>query len=387
LLSPDSEYFNILNNGLKPVKIVVFESYSYQLCRLTFIPPMRYLLLMREIESLINQLKKPNRIVITTHHKPDADALGSSLGIANYLIKKGHSVQVITPSDYPEFLFWMKGNEDVLVYSDETATLVEEFIEKAEVIITLDFSVLKRINEMGEMVRAAKAFKVNIDHHLDPEDFADYRLWNTKAASTCELCYQLIVEFGDKDLIDKDIAECLYAGIMTDTGGFRHQNTTKNVHEVVAQLIDIGADNAKVAKNIYDRNSLNRLRFIGFALSEKLEILPEYHTAYFAITNDELNRFESKTGDTEGLVNYALSLEGIVLAVLFKDSGDGIKISFRSTGAFPANEIASTYFNGGGHRNAAGGKTEWTLEETVEKFKTVLKDYRPLLDKELINLN
>ncbi|WP_421976951.1 DHH family phosphoesterase [Roseivirga seohaensis] len=337
---------------------------------------------MGDINSLIKQLNTPNKIVITTHHKPDADALGSSLGMANYLIKKGHNVKVITPSDYPGFLNWMKGNDNVLVYSDENSEQVQRFINEADTIITLDFSVLHRINEMGEMVRNAKAFKVNVDHHLEPEDFADYRLWNTKAASTCELCFELIVMLGDKTLIDKDIAECLYAGIMTDTGGFRHPNTTQNVHEVVAELIGIGADNAKIAKEIYDTNSLNRLKFLGFALSQKLEVLPEFHTAYFAITNDELNRFESKTGDTEGLVNYALSLDGIVLAVLFKDSGDGIKMSFRSIGEFPANEIASKYFNGGGHRNAAGGKTEGTLEETVDKFKSILKDYKPLLDSE-----
>ncbi|WP_339606468.1 bifunctional oligoribonuclease/PAP phosphatase NrnA [uncultured Roseivirga sp.] len=340
---------------------------------------------MGDIESLIKQLNTPNKIVITTHHKPDADALGSSLGMANYLIKKGHNVKVITPSDYPGFLNWMKGNDDVLVYTDKNSDQVQTFIDEADTIITLDFSVLHRINEMGEMVRNAKAFKVNVDHHLEPEDFADYRLWDTKAASTCELCFELIVMLGDKALIDKDIAECLYAGIMTDTGGFRHPNTTQNVHEVVAELIGIGADNAKIAKEIYDTNSLNRLKFLGFALSQKLEVLPEFHTAYFAITNDELNQFESKTGDTEGLVNYALSLEGIVLAVLFKDSGDGIKMSFRSIGEFPANEIASKYFNGGGHRNAAGGKTEGTLEETVDKFKSVLIDYKPLLDSEKNN--
>ncbi len=320
--------------------------------------------------------------MITTHHKPDADALGSSLGMANYLIKKGHNVKVITPSDYPGFLHWMKGNDDVLVYTDKSSDQVQNFIHEADTIIALDFSVLHRINEMGEMVRNAKAFKVNVDHHLEPEDFADYRLWDTKAASTCELCFELIVMMGDKALIDKDIAECLYAGIMTDTGGFRHPNTTQNVHEVVAELIGIGADNAKVAKKIYDTNSLNRLKFLGFALSQKLEILPEFHTAYFAISNEELNQFDSQTGDTEGLVNYALSLEGIVLAVLFKDSSDGIKMSFRSIGEFPANEIASKYFNGGGHRNAAGGKTDGTLVETVDKFKSVLIDYKPLLDSE-----
>ena len=365
------------------VKRVGFQAYSFQLCSLTDVLLMQYLLLMGDIESLIKQLNTPNKIVITTHHQPDADALGSCLGMANYLLKKGHQVKVITPSDYPGFLNWMKGNDQVLAYSSEVTDKVQTYIDDADTIIALDFSSLKRINEMGDMVRNAKAFKVNIDHHLDPEDFADFRLWDDKAASACELCYQLIVLFGDKVLIDKDIAECFYAGIMTDTGGFRHPNTTKTVHEIVAELIGLGADNAKVAKKVYDTNSLNRLRFLGFSLSTKLEVIPEYNTAFFAITNEELNRFESKTGDTEGLVNYALSLEGIVLAVLFRDGGDGIKISFRSIGEFPANQLAAKYFNGGGHRNAAGGKTDWTLEETVDKFKSVLKEFKPQLKKEI----
>jgi len=338
---------------------------------------------MQNLDLFKAQLEQPKKIVITTHHKPDADALGSSLGMANYLVKKGHHVQVITPSDYPDFLKWMKGNDDVLIFSNETQAQVAEYITNAELIITLDFSVLSRINEMGEMVRAASGFKVNVDHHLAPEDFADFQLWNTKAAATCELCYELIVALGDEELIDKDIANCLYAGIMTDTGGFRHPNTTQNVHEVVAKLIKLGADNSQVSKNIYDKSTLNRLRFLGFALGQNLEVIDEYRTAFFALKEDDLKRFQSKTGDTEGLVNYALSIEGITLGALFKESDEGVKISLRSTGEFPANEIASKYFNGGGHRNAAGGRVFDSLEDTIEKFKSILVEYKAQLQKEV----
>jgi phosphoesterase RecJ-like protein len=338
---------------------------------------------MQNLELLKSQLETPKKIVITTHVKPDADALGSSLGMANYLIKKGHAIQVITPSDYPDFLKWMKGNDDVIVYNEQTAQNCDQLIKEADVIMALDFSVLSRINELGEMVREAKAFKVNIDHHLEPEDFADFQLWDTNAAATCELCYELIVALGDEALIDAEIANCLYAGIMTDTGGFRHSNTTKNVHEVVARLIDLGADNSQVAKNVYDKSTLNRLRFLGFALGENLQVIEEYHTAYFALREKDLKRFSSKTGDTEGLVNYGLSIEGITLGALFKETEDGVKISLRSTGEFPANEMASRYFNGGGHRNAAGGKVAMTLDETVEVFKNALGEYKEQLEKEM----
>lgn len=337
---------------------------------------------MQEIRLLQEKLANPSKIVITTHDKPDADALGSSLGMANYLLKLGHEVTVITPSVYPEFLHWMKGNDQVKIFTEEKPADCEAWVNAADIIFALDFSVLSRINELGEMVRSAKGFKVNVDHHLDPEDFSDFQYWSTQAAATCELCYELIVELGDEALIDKDIAECLYAGIMTDTGGFRHPNTTKNVHEVVAKLIEKGADNSRVSKNIYDKNSLNRLRFLGYALSENLKVLPEYRVAYFAITEKELAKYESKTGDTEGLVNYALSIEGITLAGLFKESAGKVKISLRSIGDFPANEIAGRFFNGGGHKNAAGGRVDLSLEETIELFKSILPEYASQLEEE-----
>ncbi|MFY0594097.1 DHH family phosphoesterase [Roseivirga sp.] len=337
---------------------------------------------MEDIDLLKAKLNSPSKIVITTHHKPDADALGSSLGMANYLLKKGHQVQVITPSEYPSFIHWMKGNDDVLIYSEGTHDQCQTLIEKADIIITLDFSVLSRINELGEMVRSAGGFKVNVDHHLDPEDFADFRLWNTGAAATCELCYELILALGDEHLMDKDIAECLYAGILTDTGGFRHPNTTQNVHEVVSKLIAHGADNSRISKNIYDKNSIDRLRFLGYALSQNLEVLMDQRVAFFALSQDELRKYNSKTGDTEGLVNYALSIEGITLAALFKEADDGVKISLRSIGEFPANEMAGKFFNGGGHRNAAGGKVETSLAEAVSMFKTAIEEYKEGLEEE-----
>lgn len=329
---------------------------------------------MEALASFKKEISSPKKIFITTHVKPDADALGSSLGLANYLIKKGHEVSVVTPSDYPSFLNWMKGNDDVLDFSKpDQQEIATKKLEEADIIFCLDFSVLNRVNELGEMIRESKAYVVNIDHHQDPEDFADFEYSSTKAAATCELVYELIDELGDKELIDKDIAECLYAGIMTDTGGFRHPNTTKNVHLVVAELIDLGANSSQIANWIYDSNSVNRLKFIGFAISRRLIVREDLHTAYFAISKKDLKKYQSQTGDTEGLVNYALSLDGIKLAALFSEREDGIKISFRSSSEVAVNKFAAKYFNGGGHKNASGGKSTLGLKETVEHFEALVE--------------
>jgi bifunctional oligoribonuclease and PAP phosphatase NrnA len=339
---------------------------------------------MQELESFKKQISTPKKVVITTHHKPDADALGSSLGMANYLIKKGHEVTVITPSDYPSFLAWMKGNEEVLNFEDEKHKEdATKKIEEAEIIICLDFSALSRTQEMEPLIRKSTAYKVNIDHHQDPEDFADFTYLSTAAAATCELVYDLIVKVGDKSLMDSDIAECLYSGIMTDTGGFRHPNTTKNVHLVTADLIDLGADNSKISRLIYDTNSVDKLKFLGFALSRRLVILPELQTAYFTISKKDLKKYNSQTGDTEGLVNYALSLDGIKIAALFTERKDAVKISFRSTEDVSVNKFAAMFFQGGGHKNASGGKSDLSLEETAEKFEKLIKENKKLLFNQL----
>jgi phosphoesterase RecJ-like protein len=331
---------------------------------------------MQDLQAFKELLNSPKNIVLVTHHKPDADALGSCLGLAGVLKKMGHGVSVVTPSDYPDFLQWMKGNDEVLIYHKNNKPSIERLVEAADIIFCLDFSSLHRINELGEEVRNSKATKVLIDHHQDPEDFAEYKFWSTSAAATAELVYQLLVALGVTELLDSDIAEALYAGIMTDTGSFRHSNTTDTVHEITAELIKIGADTHKVARLVYDSNSLERLRFLGFALSQRLEVIEEYHTALFAISKEDLISFDSKTGDTEGLVNFALSIRGVILAALIIDRGEIIKLSLRSIGDFSVNQMAQKYFEGGGHQNAAGGKSTTSLQATVEKFKSILPLYK-----------
>jgi phosphoesterase RecJ-like protein len=327
-------------------------------------------------------LIQPRKVVILTHVKPDADALGSSLGLAGYLRLKGHQVTVITPTDYPDFLHWMPGNNDVVIFQREKNSVSKKLIDQADTLFCLDFSSLNRINELGEMVRQSSAKKVLIDHNLDPERFADFEQWDGTAASTAELVYLLIKELGDENLVNSDIANCLYAGIMTDTGGFRHSNTNYRVFQIASELVSHGADPARVSKLIYDTNSLERLRLMGFVLGEKLQVIPEYRTAYITLSSEELKRFGSQTGDTEGLVNYGLSVKGIKLSVMISDRKENIKLSFRSLGNFSVNELARKHFNGGGHRNASGGQTNLTLEQTLKKFLDILPEYKDQLTKE-----
>ena len=336
---------------------------------------------MRNLQSFKELLSEPKQIVITTHHKPDADALGSSLGLAGFLKKKNHEVQVITPSDYPDFLNWMQGNEEVMVFNHENQEKSHQLVKDADMIFCLDFNSLARINGLGDFVSKSKAKKVLIDHHLDPDRFADFELWSTEAAATAELVYELINLLEERHLIDKHIANSLYAGIMTDTGQFKHSNTTKNVHLVTADLIELGAEVAKVGELIYDNNSLNRLKFLGFSLCEKLKVLEDYNTAYFAISSKDLQKYESKTGDTEGLVNYALSLNNIIFSAVIIEREDELKISFRSKGDFSVNDIAREHFGGGGHRNAAGGSSDQPIEAIVEKFEALLPQYKEKLNE------
>jgi len=331
---------------------------------------------MQNIHEFKEFLKQPRKVVIVTHFKPDADALGSSLGLAGYLKKKNHLVTVITPSDYPDFLAWMSGNNEVVVFNRDKAAFAERLINEADLVCCLDFSSLKRINELGEMVGKSPAKKALIDHHLEPEKFADFEQWDISAASTAELVFDLIREFHDDDTIDADIADCLYAGVMTDTGSFRHPNTTVKVFETASALVSHGADPAKVSKLIYDTNTIERLRLMGFVLSERLQVLPEYRTAYIVLSAEDLRRYGSQTGDTEGLVNFGLSIKGIRLSVLISDRRENIKLSFRSLGDFSVNDFARKHFDGGGHKNAAGGQTHTTLDETVKKFMELLPQYK-----------
>ncbi len=332
------------------------------------------------VSALQTLLAQPRQVVITTHHKPDADALGSSLAWATYLKKKGHSVTVVTPSDYPAFLNWMEGNDEVVVYEPlHNDRQVQDLVRRADVIFCLDFNCLARINELGEYVRAAPATKVLIDHHQRPESFADLSFSDPTAAATAELIFEIIRALGDQALLDQGMGEALYAGIMTDTGSFRHPSTSRNVHLIIAELLDTHIDLAAVHRRIYDSHSEIRLRFLGYVLHDKLVVRPEFRTAYIAVTRDELRAYDSKTGDTEGLVNYALSIEGIVFAAVFIDRGSAVKISFRSVGDFSVSDFSRAHFEGGGHHNASGGISHEPLDATVNRFLGLLPDYQARL--------
>lgn len=331
---------------------------------------------MQNILAFKEFLSVSRKVLIITHFKPDADALGSSLGLSGYLKKRGHSVTVVTPSDYPDFLSWMPGNSDVVIFTRDKINEVERLTSSSDIIFCLDFSSLNRINELGELVEKSSAKKVLIDHHLEPENFADFVQWDDRAASTAELVYSLIHELDDEHQVDQDIANCLYAGLMTDTGGFRHSNTTQKVFETAAALVEHGADPARVSKLIYDTNTLERMRLMGFVLNEKLNVIPEFRTAYIALRTEDLKRYSSQTGDTEGLVNFGLSVKGVKLAVLISERKENIKLSFRSLGDFSVNDFARKHFDGGGHKNAAGGQTNLTFEETLKKFLDLLPLYR-----------
>ncbi|WGQ12590.1 DHH family phosphoesterase [Pedobacter gandavensis] len=334
---------------------------------------------MLSVPELKSLLATPQKIVITTHHKPDGDAMGSSLGLYAYLIQKGHHVTVITPTDYPYFLHWLPNNCDVIIYTEQQEKSAQ-LVAEAALIFCLDFNTLSRINELGELVRASNAYKLMIDHHLDPEDFDDYRHWSINACAAAQLVYDFIVnELEDGQFMNKDIATCLYTGIMTDSGSFRFPSANSTVYRIAAELIDLGAEHWKIHQLVYDNATENRLRFLGHCLSNKLEILPEFHTAIITVTKEELKSFNIQTGDTEGIVNYALSVNGIKLAAFIIERTDKVKLSLRSTGDFPANEICKKYFNGGGHRNAAGGYSDQNLEDTVTTFKALLTDYKTQL--------
>lgn len=334
---------------------------------------------MLSITEIKDLLATPQKIVITTHHKPDGDAMGSSLGLYAYLIQLGHHVKVVTPTDYPSFLHWLPNNSDVIIYTDETERAAK-LVEEAALIFCLDFNTLSRINELGELVRASDAYKIMIDHHLEPEDFDDYRHWSINACAAAQLVYDFIVnELKDEAMMNKDIATCLYTGIMTDSGSFRFESATSTVYRIAADLIDAGAEHWRIHQLVYDNASENRLRFLGHCISNKLEILREYNTAIITVTQQELNDYKIVTGDTEGIVNYALSINGIKLAAFIIERTDKVKLSLRSTGDFPANEICKKYFDGGGHRNAAGGASSQDLPTTVAHFKEILKEYKTQL--------
>lgn len=330
-------------------------------------------------KEFLEELSRPKKIVITTHHKPDGDALGSSLGLYHWLLDNGHQVHVILSSDFPSFLDWMPGFEKLIYYPSQPEVARQHF-DEADIIFCLDYSAIGRTNMLEPLIRSAKASKWMIDHHLEPEDFADVTYWDANAAATAQLVYTFITNICDDPKgVTQTIASCLYTGIMTDTGSFRFKSTTSAVHQIIAKLIDAGAKNWEIHEHIYNSSTENRLKFLGYCLLNCLEVIPEYNTAIFSLTRDDLEKFSITTGDTEGLVNYALSIKGIRLAGLFVDRTELIKLSLRSIGEIPCNEICKKHFNGGGHLNAAGGNSNEELQTVVNRFKSILPEYQNYL--------
>jgi phosphoesterase RecJ-like protein len=331
-----------------------------------------------DFKHISERLRKPSRILITTHTNPDGDAIGSSLALWSYLKKTGHQVSIMIPDPFPEFLAWLSGCENILIYSKDPVRCNEE-IRLAEIIIAADYNNFGRLNEAGEKVLETKALKILIDHHLNPAPHFDLKISISKVSSTSELIFDFIVAMGDKQLLDKQMAECLYVGIVTDTGSFSYSCNYVKTYLAIAELYRLGIDGEHIHRLVYDTYSESRLRLLGLSVSDNLTVLPEYHTAFITLPKEDLDRFNYQIGDTEGVVNYALSIKDINLAALFMEREGIVKVSFRSKGNFSVDTLAREHFDGGGHRNASGANCTTGLEETVTKFKNLLPGYRAAL--------
>jgi len=335
---------------------------------------------MKPISEIYSLLESPKQVAITFHQKPDADAMGSGLGLYNFLIQLGHAVTVISPTNWASFLSWMPGNKNVVDFEMHTEK-AKTILNRAEWLFCLDFNVLNRTKKMEPLIESLNAVKILIDHHQQPQTEAfDYGISDVKKSSTAEMVYDFIVAAGYADKINADAAECLYAGVMTDTGSFRFNSTSAGVHRMVAALKDKGLQHSQIHENLFDNFLESRFRFFGNILLNRMEIFYEYNAALIAIPQSDLIKYNVKTGDTEGLVNFPLSIRGIKLAAVIIDRGDERKSSFRSKGGFDVNTFARKYFNGGGHFNAAGGKNSEPLDEVIRKFKVAIKENKEQLN-------
>ena len=324
---------------------------------------------IQDIQAIQLLLATPKKIAIIPHRGPDGDAMGSTLGLYHFLLKNNHQPTVIAPNDFPDFLAWLPGSETVKIFEKDTENCTK-ILEEAELIFTLDFNAFHRTGEMEHTLAKLTAPFIMIDHHQKPDDYAAYMYSDTSFGSTCEMVYNFISFLGKKEDLDKTIATCIYTGILTDSGSFRFPGTTGNTHRIIAELIDLGVENTQIPVLLFDNSSYSRLQLLGRAL-QNMKVLAEHKTSYTTLTQAELDSFDYVKGDTEGIVNYGLSIKGIVFTAIFIENKDEkiIKISFRSQGGFDVNQFARDHFNGGGHSNAAGGRSEVSMEETVKKFE------------------
>lgn len=330
-----------------------------------------------QVESL---LAKYEKIVIVTHVSPDGDAIGSSLGLYNYLVEAGNQVSVIVPNAFPDFLKWMPGAKDILDYEKYTE-YSQKLIAEAELIFCLDFNVPKRIFHLAPLVEASKAKKVMIDHHPEPSDFCDVVISHPEISSTSEMIFRLICRMGDFEVMSKASAESIYTGMMTDTGGFTYNSNNAEIYYIIGELLKKGIDKDQIYSNVYKNYSEDRYRMLGYVLCEKMKIYSEYNSALICLSQEEQQRFHSRKGDTEGFANLPLNIKGINFAVFMREDNEMIKISLRSQGDFPSNQFSARCFNGGGHLNAAGGEFYGSMEDAVAIFEKALPEYCELLTK------
>jgi phosphoesterase RecJ-like protein len=328
-----------------------------------------------DFSELIKLIDGDKNILLTSHSNPDGDAIGSCLALYHFFKRKKHKVNIVIPNDFPEFLAWMPGQEKILIY-EKNKKKCDDLFAGADIIFSLDYNSPDRVNDATEKLINSKAKKILIDHHIEPETSAfDVSYSTTETSSTSELVYDFMHQ-ADASLLNKPIAECIYTGIMTDTGSFSYACNYEKTFRIVADLYRLGIDGVKINRLVYSTFSENRLRLLGYALSEKLNVLDNFATAYIVLTKNELDRYEYQVGDTEGLVNYALSIKGIKLAALFSERHNKIRISFRSAGNFSVRELAKNHYEGGGHLNAAGGDSFVSMDKTILEFHRLLSDYK-----------
>lgn len=327
---------------------------------------------LQDIQAVQALLATPKKIAIIPHRGPDGDAMGSTLALYHFLLKQNHQPIVVAPNEFPDFLAWLPGSETVKIYEKDKENCTA-ILEDAELVFTLDFNAFHRTGEMETVLEQLTAPFIMIDHHQKPDDYATIMYSDTQFGSTCEMIYNFISFLDQKASIDKTIATCIYTGILTDSGSFRFPKTTGNTHRIVAELIDLGVENTVIPTQLFDNSSYDRLQLLGRAL-QNMKVIAEKQTSYITLTQAELNEFNFVKGDTEGIVNYGLSIKGIIFSAIFIENQEEkiIKISFRSQGNFDVNEFARNHFNGGGHINAAGGKSEESLSDTVAKFEELV---------------
>lgn len=324
--------------------------------------------------------ERADKIVIVTHVSPDGDAIGSSLGLFHFLESQEKTVNVIVPNAFPDFLRWMPGAKDIIRY-DKYAEFADKLINEADVLCCLDFNALSRIDKMADVVAKSPARKMLVDHHLDPEDFCRIVISHPGISSTSELVFRLICRLGYYEDITKEGAECIYTGMMTDTGGFTYNSNSPEIYFIISQLLSKGIDKDEIYRKVFNTYSEGRLRLMGYVLYDKMQVFPQFNSALIWLTKAEQGRFQYIKGDTEGFVNIPLSMKNIIFSVFLREDTEKnmIKVSLRSVGNFPCNKVAAEFFNGGGHLNASGGEFYGTMEEAIELYKQALVRYEDLL--------